>query len=150
LEDLARRDWITAQAASDVAMKELEGLYAQIEQARFRAAALQKAGGAHSTELGQIDDFIRGQKIRIEAKRAELRLLLGEVERCHELLLQASIETKTLEKLKERRLAEFKLKRKKRELKEVDELIVTRARSQQFEASEVSQGHKVSGGVKAK
>ena len=126
LEDLARREWAEAKAKVDAAMKELEAMYALIDDSRMRAGAIGGEGGMRAEELTQIDAFIKGQKIRIERHRAILRELLGELERRQEALVEAAKERKTLEKLKERRSEEFKLARKKRDLKRMDELVVTR------------------------
>jgi flagellar FliJ protein len=126
LEDVARREWSEAKAKVDAAMKILEEMYQLIDSSRLRAGEISSEGGAQTVALSQIDTFISGQKIRIERHRATLRELLGELERRQELLVEAAKERKTLEKLKERRLEEYKLARKKRELKRMDELVVTR------------------------
>ena len=126
MEDIARRDWSEAQAIADKSMRELEKMYAQVDSARVRASELETTGGRLGPELSQIDEFINGQKIRIERHREKVRELLGEAERLQAILVEAAKERKTFEKLKERRLEEYRGLKKKLELKEVDELIVTR------------------------
>ena len=126
LEDIARRNWAEKRRELDAGLKKLEDMFGQIDESRQRALALGTSGGATGPALVQIDEFINGQKIRIERHRASLRELMAEVERLHELLVEAAKERKTLEKLKERRLEEFKKLQKKREAKEIDELVTTR------------------------
>ena len=126
LEDIARRNWAEKQGELDKGLKKLEDMFGQIDESRQRALTLGTNGGATGPALVQIDEFINGQKIRIERHRASLRELMAEVERLHELLVEAAKERKTLEKLKERRLEEFKKLQKKREAKEIDELVTTR------------------------
>lgn len=126
LENLARREWIAAQREVDDALDELNALYRQVDESRERAAALSRQGGPHAVALAQIDSFIGGQKIRIERLRLKIRELQAEAERRHENLVEAAKERKTLEKLKEKRLEEFRTKMKKHELKVMDELVVTR------------------------
>jgi flagellar FliJ protein len=126
IEDVAQRDWAEAQAKVDEAVAKLNDYYDQVDQARHRSAALENEGGAQSGALISIDEFIGGQKYRIEAQRQAIRELKTEAERRQEILIEAAKETKTLEKLKERQLEEFKLKRRKLEAKENDELVVTR------------------------
>lgn len=126
LEDLARRGYLEAESFVVAAKKELDGFYGQIEDSRQRVARLESEGGPMASALAQIDEFIRGQKIRIERQKLRLRDLMAEAERHHEILIEAAKERKTLEKLRERRLSEFRLRRKKREMKAVDELVVTR------------------------
>lgn len=130
LEDMARREWLEARAKVDESMRQLDRMYADIDEARKRAARLQAEGGAHAGALVQINDFISGQLIRIERHRLVLRDLMGEAERLNEILIEAAKEKKTLDKLKDRRREEYKQRRKKLELKAADELVVTRFKSQ--------------------
>lgn len=128
LEHMARRNWLEAQAKVDESLRKLEQMYLQIDEARNRSSTLQIQGGQHAGALSQINDFIAGQKIRIERHRLEMRELMSEAERLQEILVEAAKEKKTLDRLRERRLEEYKLRRKKMELKAVDELTVTRFR----------------------
>ena len=129
LEDIARRDWLQARSSVEAANRELEAMYGQIDAARVRASSLEITGGTQAASLSQIDHFISGQKILIERHRAHIRELVADEERKQVLVVEAARERKTLEKLKERRLEEYRLRRKKLELKQVDELVVTRFKS---------------------
>lgn len=126
LEDIARREFFEAQRLVDEANRELERMYAQIDESRARALKLETEGGEKATSLVQIDEFINLQKIRIERHRMKMRELIAEAERRQDLLVEAAKERKTLEKLRERRLEEHAHQAKLAELKEVDELVVTR------------------------
>lgn len=126
LENFAQRDWAEAQGHVDRAQSELKRMYDLIDQSRIRAADLENRGGAHGVALGQIDDFIRGQKIRIERLRLKIRELQAVAEEKHELLVEAAKERKILEKLKEKKKEEHRLLLKKSELKELDDIVVTR------------------------
>lgn len=126
LEDLARRNWLQARAQVDSARDRLQKLYDEIDRARERAGDLGRRGGAQAPALAQVDEFINGQNLRIERQREEVRELTAEMERLQEVLVEAAKEKKILEKLKERRWEEFKIRRRKHELKEIDELVVTR------------------------
>lgn len=126
LEEVAQRDWAEAQAKVDRAVARLNEYYDQVDQARHRSASLETQGGAQAGALISIDEFIAGQRYRIETQRQTIRELKVEAERLQEILIEAAKETKTLEKLKERQFEEFKLKRRKAETKAIDELVVTR------------------------
>jgi flagellar protein FliJ len=126
LEEIARRNWAAAKAKSDAAEAKLREMYDEIDEARSRAGRITREGGPQSMALMQVDEFIIGQKVRIEIQRAEIRTLLAETERLHELLVEAAKEKKILEKLKEKKFEQFKQKLKKLELKEIDEIVVTR------------------------
>lgn len=126
LEDAAKRDYFQAQALVDAAERELKDMYKAIELARTRAAGLESQGGYHAPALSSIDEFIKGQTLRIERHRAKIRELTTEAERLHQILIEAAKERKTLEKLKEHQFEDYKARRKKIELKTADELVVTR------------------------
>jgi flagellar FliJ protein len=126
LEDVARRDWAAAQRRVDDATEELNRFYDQVEDARQRANRIEIEGGRRSPDLVMIDEFLIGQKVRIERQRAMIRDLMQEAERLQELLVQAAKERRTLEKLKEKRHEEYKKIRKKMEMKTVDDLVTMR------------------------
>lgn len=128
LEDVARREFAEAQALVDEAEKELNRLFGQIDDSRDLALELGTKGGAQGPALVQIDEFIRGQGIRIESQRHRIRELKIVAEEKQELLLAAAKERKVYEKLREKRLEEFKLLQKKLEMKQVDDLVTTRFR----------------------
>jgi flagellar FliJ protein len=134
IEDAARREWNEAQAKVDAAKAELDEFYSQVDLARERVNLLEKKGGTHGGALISISEFISGQNIRIERHRLAMRDLISDAEAKRDTMIEAAKETKTLQKLKEKRLAEFKLKAKKHELKEVDDLIVTRFKTSDSKA----------------
>ncbi len=126
LEELAQRDYIIAQKDLDQAEIELENMYQQIDDSRQRARLLEVTGGKQAPSLALIDDFINKHKIRIEIQRKKIRELQQVAELKQQALVSAAKEYKILEKLKEKRLVEFKDSVKKREMKKVDELVTTR------------------------
>ena len=126
LAELAAREFSEAQHKVDQANGKLRDMYELIEESRKRALDLTAEGGRKSGALAQIDEFITGHKIRIEHQRLVIRQLHLEAERTQEALIEAAREYKTLQKLRERRLDEFKHLVKKHELKQVDELVTTR------------------------
>ena len=126
LEDLAQRDYAVAQKDVDSAVVELERMYQQIDDSRQRARMLEVKGGKQAPSLALIDDFINKHKIRIEMQRKKIREFQYVAETKQQALVIAAKEYKILEKLKEKRLIEYKEILKKRELKNVDELVTTR------------------------
>ena len=134
VENVAARDWADAQALVDAEMKALDKMYDLVDDARQMSSQRETSGQARGFELGQIDSFIHGHKIRIEQQRKKIRGLMSNAEIKHEALILAARERKTFEKLKETRFEEFKLKRKKHELKEMDELVVTRFKTEDQKA----------------
>lgn len=126
LENEARRQWVEAQTKVDEAVAILNGYYDQVEQTRLQNGKLERSGGTLAPTLLINDDFIAGQKYRIEAQRKVIRELKSVAEELQEALVEAAKEKKTLEKLKERRTEEYKKAQRKRELKETDEIVTLR------------------------
>lgn len=126
LENIAKRDWVDAQRKVDEAERELREMYDQIDHSREQALKLQRQGGKRSASLMQIDEFVELQKILIEKKKRQIRELKSIAEEKQGLLVEAARERKILEKLKEKRFEEFKKKRKKHEIKVIDDLVVMR------------------------
>lgn len=128
VEDEAKRDYMEAQAKTVTALKELEDLYVAIDMARARGHQMQTSAPdtRMAPTLQTIDLFINGQKIRIERQRAKIRDLKGEEERLQDVLIAAAREKKTLEKLREKHLQEYRDERTRLEQAEADDLSVMR------------------------
>lgn len=128
VENEAKRDYLAAVDNTRVALKELEDLYVAIDLARTRAhtAVTGQTDVRTAPMLQNVDVFINGQKIRIEKQRVKIRELKGEEEKFHDLLIQAAREKKTLEKLREKHLQEYREERAKREQEEIDDISVMR------------------------
>ena len=126
LEEVAQRDYLQAKKNVQMAETALEAMYQQIDDSRQRARMLEIKGGKQAPSLALIDDFINNHKLRIETQRKTIRELKQVEETQQQALVIAAKEYKILEKLKEKQLIEFKEILKKRELKQVDELVTTR------------------------
>ena len=128
LQDEAKRDFMLAQANTVNALRDLEALYVAIDVARNRGHEVQV--GISDTRMAptlqNIDVFIGGQKIRIERQRVVIREFKAEEERLHDLLIEASKEKKTLEKLREKHLGAYRIEMARREQLELDDLAIMR------------------------
>ena len=129
-ENEARRVFLLAQAKVDAAVSQLNEYYAQVDRTRDESLKLQLQGGAAAPSLVTNESFVTGQRFRIEAQRMQIRDLKMEAEVLQEALLEAAKEVKTLEKLKERQMDEFKKKRRKHEAREIDEIVTLRYKNQ--------------------
>ena len=126
LENEARLLFVEAQTKVDAAIAVLGEYYDQVDRTREETLNLTRQGGALAPTLVSNSDFISGQKFRIEAQRLKIRELKMTADELQEALIEAAKETKTLEKLKERGLEAYKKDRRKREMKETDELVTLR------------------------
>jgi flagellar FliJ protein len=126
LEELAAKAYSDAQYQVDLSRDKLNELYKQVEETRKNILQFEQEGGRSSSVMIQGQEFIVGQKIRIQKQQKELQELLHAAENKQEDLQVAARERKTLEKLKDRQLQEFKVRLKKKEMKEVDDLVTMR------------------------
>lgn len=129
LEDEARRDWMLAQAKTQEAIRRLEALYLELDEARSRQIQTRQGSsilGQAAATLQAMDQFLDGQRVRIERQRVQVRELKSEEERFQDVLAQRAQERRALEKLRERRLQEFIARIERAERLEVEDLSVMR------------------------
>lgn len=82
---------------------------------------------AHPDLLKSVDTFTKGQVIRIEAQRKVVRQHQQTVEEKRETLREAAVSFKIIERLREKKKEGFDEEFKKREAKELDEIVLMRA-----------------------
>lgn len=127
LKDQARREYAEAQAKVQDCLAEIQRMYNQIDQTRLMIAETERNGQApQSSVFISSHEFMDGQKIKIERKRREARELMVVSERKLDALIEVTREHEVLKRLKEKKLAEFKVMSKKRELKRIDDLVTMR------------------------
>jgi len=126
-EEIARRDYYDAVGKLDLEKLKYQAQWDLHDEAVAEIYDLRlQPKGAPAGRLVQLDSFIDGQKIRIERQRQVVINHTSIVEQKQEVLIFAVKEKKTLEKLKEKKLFEFKREEVKKERKVNDELVVTR------------------------
>lgn len=127
VEDEARRKHLEAKAALNHCLGEIKRMYDSIDETRESIAREQTAGGGNHLEMiRQMELFIKGTQIRIQSERIRARELMQKVEAALEELVEASKDRKILDKLKSRRWEEFRAEVKRKEDKDIDELVTTR------------------------
>lgn len=128
LEEAAQREFIAARRELDESLAKIQQMYASIEASRnyIHSCQVQGVSGDISRILSS-EQFILGQKIKIDLERGRARELMMRVEEKQELLLAAAREFKKIEKLKERQRADFKKQQRRLETKRVDDLVVIRS-----------------------
>jgi flagellar protein FliJ len=87
-----------------------------------------RIGSASPAKFWMLDQFIQGQKIRRIALKKELELQEQEVAQAYREFLRARQQRKIMEKLREKRLAQYLEDHRKAEGRSQDEQYVTRAR----------------------
>lgn len=127
LEDLAQRDFREAEAEHRLQIEILEKMKEELHRARVRAGEVQVGGGGTAPEaLKQIHSFTVLQDRRIQGQETKVQEAEKLVEAKREILRQKAVDTKILERLKEKKRAEFLKDQAAKEQKEMDELSVLR------------------------
>ncbi len=128
LEDLAQREFQEAQAELNAQMQKLQDMQQAVTDARDQAFRRQSEGGKTSPALIQVDDFIKGQDIRMERQKDRIKECESLVEKLREILRQKAIDYKIIVELKEKQFQEFKVEKQKREQKIADDMNLMRFR----------------------
>lgn len=122
LEDVAYADYAEAAQATRRAEEKLVILNESVTRAHQEIAEVKKRGGSPSEKLVRLDQFISGQKIRIQNLKYEIRQLKMREEELQDILRHRAIERKTLDKLREKQRVEWREELKKREGRVLDEI----------------------------
>lgn len=128
-ENLAQRDFQLAQAELHQQQQNLQKMFDEKAQAFQQRHIFEDEGGSKAPHLGQVQDFLQGQEIRIQRQQAKIQDIETQVERLREILRERSIELKIIEKLKEKRRVEFVSEENRREVKEADDQSMMRFKS---------------------
>lgn len=127
LEDLAQKDFQDAIAVLVQEQKLFSTMQDQIRLAYDEIFQAQHSkSGQTSDQLKQLGDFILGQKVRLERQRAKIQEIEKGVEALREILREKAVDYKIIERLKERKKADFKEEMAKLDQKEMDEIAILR------------------------
>ncbi|QDK46847.1 flagellar export protein FliJ [Bdellovibrio sp. ZAP7] len=126
VENLAQKDFQDAVAVLNEFQEKLDKMNQEILEAQARTGSLLQAGGAQGPALSQIHEFLKGQKIRILQQEQKIQEIEKIVEYKREILRQAALEYKIMEKVRENKFEEYKAERKIQDQKENDEQAILR------------------------
>ncbi len=128
-EDVARRDYFETVELLDLEKARYQKMFKDQDIALEEVFVLKSRDmGVSIMRLNELDNFVDGMKFRIEKQREIVIAHTHIVEHKQEILQLAAKERKILEKLKEKKHADYKKLMKKAEFKRNDELVVTRHR----------------------
>lgn len=124
--DMAQKDFAEAQAALDQEIQKLNEMIAVKEDSLARRTAMIQEGGDWVNSVGQINQFVSGQDLRIKNQNLRLTQFEKLVESRREILRQAVSEVKILEKLEEKQRAAHKIESDREQQADMDEIAVLR------------------------
>ena len=111
-------------------LNEANAYYKKMEEdmhgAQIRAGELVRAGGSPGPALGQIHDFLKGQKILLGRMAQKIQEIEKLVEAKREILRQTVLDYKIIEKMRENKLETFKQEMGAQEQKDMDEQSILR------------------------
>lgn len=125
-ESLAQRDLSEAMGLLNDEIAKLENMIQVKEDSIQQRNNLVQTTQTWSLSVQQINQFLNGQDVRIKLQNQRLSEFEKVVEAKREILRKAAIEVKIIEKLKEKKLAEFKREFERKEQSELDELTALR------------------------
>ena len=125
-ESLAQKDFQDAVNILNEQQAILDKMNRDVQEAHARAGTLAQMGGAQGPALSQINDFLNGQKLRIAHQVQKVQQVEKLVEAKRELLRQAALDYKIMEKMRENKFEEYKAERIAQDQKEMDEQAILR------------------------
>lgn len=125
-ESLAQRDFAEAQNFLNDEIAKLQNMIQVKEESIRERNKLVQNTQTWGVSVQQINQFLLGQDVRIKQQNQRLSEFEKVVEAKREILRKASVEVKIIEKLKEKKLEEFKLEFERKEQNELDELTALR------------------------
>jgi flagellar FliJ protein len=125
-ENLVQKDFQDAQALLQEQLNKLQKMNDQVTEAYERSGNLAKQGGAQGPALMEIHEFLKGQRQRIQFQEQKVQEFEKLVEAKREILRQAAMDYKIMEKMRENKFEAYRLERNATEQKENDEQSILR------------------------
>ena len=122
-EELAQREFIEARTQLEECLSGIDRMYRKIDETRLLIAEAQTSRAPRAMDFVWTSELlIEAEKMRIHKERLLARDLIRVLEEKEERLLVCLHERKIMEKLKDRRLEEYKEWMARFEQKELDDL----------------------------
>lgn len=124
--DLARKDYLEAQAFLADEQKKLQEMIDLKNSSLTQRSSLAGQTTRWQEQVNQINNFLTLQDLRIAQQNERLLKIEKVVESRREILKDALTEVKIMERLKEKKKADFLQEVREKEAKELDEISTTR------------------------
>lgn len=126
VEDLAQKSFQDVVAVYNEEVAKLQKMEQDVHEAQVRAGMLSTEGGHQGPALSQIHEFLKGQKLRIANQQARVAEAEKLVEARRDILRQAALDYKIMEKMRENKFEEYKAERLAQDQKDMDEQSILR------------------------
>lgn len=126
-EDVAQRDLQEALYNLQTEINKLEKLKQDLADCYPKRFSIQTGTSPKAiADLVSIDEYMKGQALRIEVQMTKVKSCEKLVEERREILRQRAVEYKIIDKLKEKKFIAFKEETSRQEQKEFDDLAIIR------------------------
>lgn len=132
-EDLAQKDFLDAVSVFQQEENKLKKMQNDLHQSFMEAGKFVARGGTQGPALQQVNEFKKLQDIRIEKQKAKVLEKEKIVEERREILRVAAVDTKIIEKYREKKFEDWKFEMNVAEQKEMDEMSILRFDSREQE-----------------
>lgn len=129
-EDQAQIEQMRAKKALKQHLDYIDQLYLQIDQTRETIQQKQQQGRG-GAEIQPLEEFIEGQRQRIEQERLKAREFMSKEEKATNIYLEAYKKRKVIDLLFERRRKEFESEQKRKENQMIEEVVTMKYRGRQ-------------------
>lgn len=129
--DLAQKDFLEIQKVLNDEIIIRDQMVELKNNSLQQRQSLIQTEGQWQLQVNQLNDFLKGQDLRIARQNERLIKIEKEVEKYREILRNALVEAKMVEGLKEKQKAEFIKDVLKKEQAEVDEIVTMRYNSKE-------------------
>lgn len=124
VEDERLRDWTMARQIIQGMYDQLKSMQTRLGEAFDETTALGAQASGTVAMFHSMESFIKGTKLRIDWKQREIARAEKIVEKAKLLYITARQKREAIEKLRERRLAEYKDAARAKELKIMDDIYI--------------------------
>ena len=128
-EEVAQKEYLEARTQLEELLYEIDEMYKSIDKSRLSISRLQFGKEAlRIEEIQALEAFILGQHVRIRSERVKARELMRNVEEKQDIFFQKARDFKVIDRLREKRMSEFRRNKRKKEEKQMDEIVVLRSK----------------------
>ena len=124
LEENARKEYLKAKGKSEEALGDIQKKEKSREEALSLLFKLEREKGKKAFEIQSVEEYLKVEEIWIKQKQESHKNLLEEEKEKKELFLASLKALRVLEILKERQKAKFEREKKKREMQDIEQIVI--------------------------
>lgn len=132
IENLAQKEFQEAIMFLTQQQEKLQDMAGTLSRTHAQADQFIHQGGSQGANLSQIFEFQKGQAVLIQKQQLHVQQAEKLVEDKREILRQAALDYKIMEKMRENKFEEYRQKRLAEDQKQMDEQAILRFKPKEF------------------